>query len=232
MVKSTHTPHPPTRRRRRLRHCAAGHAAISSARGEPFVWIMGAALVAGLAMITGFLAFVLYVGAMTFWPAAIEAVTTTDGKLIAGEAFRSEIYRVPEEQLQIRPADVRATIAANLGMAERTLYRVGNYDLFGEDFVWVSDFDKISVTFHKDIYLIERLEWGPFIGRVRGLDLAAAKTANPSFATLAKAHRAAVARRATDRSSRKSRHRGGQSPNRRSAACVQTRGARLRRRQR
>jgi phosphate transport system permease protein len=104
---------------------------------------------------------------------------------------------VPEEQLQIRPADVRATIAANLGMAERTLYRVGNYDLFGEDFVWVSDFDKISVTFHKDIYLIERLEWGPFIGRVRGLDLAAAKTENPSFATLAKAHRAAVARRAT-----------------------------------
>src|SRR5262245_44557955 len=111
-----------------------------AARGEPFVWIMGAALVAGLAMITGFLAFIVYVGALTFWPAPVEVVTKTDGKIVAGEIFRSETYKVPEDQLQALPEAARAKIADNLGIAERTLYRVGNYDLFGEDFVWVPDF--------------------------------------------------------------------------------------------
>jgi phosphate transport system permease protein len=167
-----------------------------SARGEPFVWIMGAALVAGLTMITGFLAFVFYVGALTFWPAPIEVVTTLDGKLIAGEVFRSETYKVPEEQLQIRSDDVRAKIAENRGMAERTLYRVGNYDIFGEDFVWVSEFDKKSVVFPKDIYLIERMEWGPFIGRIKEVDLAGEKTPSPALAEIAAAHKAAEVRRA------------------------------------
>src|SRR5262245_32349731 len=73
-----------------------------SARGEPYVWIMGAALVAGLAMITGFLGFVIYFGAVTFWPKPIEAVTLIDGKTIAGEIFRSETYKPPEEQLAQR----------------------------------------------------------------------------------------------------------------------------------
>ncbi len=167
-----------------------------SARGEPFVWIMGAALVAGLAMITGFLAFIFYVGALTFWPAPIEFVTTLDGKLTAGEVFRSETYKVPDEQLQTRSADIRAKIAKNLGMGERTLYRVGNYDLFGEDFVWISEFDKKSVAFPKDIYLVERMEWGPFIGRIKEIDLAGAKTTSPALATISAAHKASEVRRA------------------------------------
>jgi phosphate transport system permease protein len=142
------------------------------------------------------LAFVFYVGALTFWPAPIEVVTTLDGKLIAGEVFRSETYKVPEEQLQIRSDDVRAKIAENRGMAERTLYRVGNYDIFGEDFVWVSEFDKKSVVFPKDIYLIERMEWGPFIGRIKEVDLAGEKTPSPALAEIAAAHKAAEVRRA------------------------------------
>ena len=166
-----------------------------SAHGEPFVWIMGAALVAGLAMIVGFLALILYVGASTFWPQAIVVVETTDGKTIAGEAFRSETYRPSAEQLAAKSEAVREQIAANLGNAERTLYRVGNYDVFGEDFVWVSAFDVKSITYAKDIYLVERLEWGPFIGRVKEIDLAGNKTASPSYAKLKQAFGAAEHRR-------------------------------------
>ena len=166
-----------------------------AARGEPFVWIMGAALVAGLVMITGFLAFVIYVGALTFWPSPIEVVTRTDGKVIAGEVFRTERYRVPEEAVKAATPDVQAKIQQDLGFAERTLYRVGNFDLFGEDFVWVSEFDKKSVAFPRDIYMIERVEWGPFIGRIKEIDLAGAKTAAPGFAAIKAAHRAAEARR-------------------------------------
>src|SRR5262245_38295919 len=87
-----------------------------SARGEPYVWIMGAALVAGLAMITGFLAFVMYFGAVTFWPQPVEVVALADGKTIAGEVFRTETYKPPEEQLAQRPPAVLAQVAANNGV--------------------------------------------------------------------------------------------------------------------
>jgi phosphate transport system permease protein len=166
-----------------------------AARGEPFVWLMGAALVAGLAMILGFLAFVIYVGVLTFWPVAIEVVTRADGKIVAGEVFRTERYRVPEDAVKAAPADAKAKIEADLDFAERTLYRVGNYDIFGEDFVWIPEFDKKTVAFPRDIYMIERVEWGPFIGRIKEIDLAGTKTANPAAAQIAAAHKAAEVRR-------------------------------------
>lgn len=166
-----------------------------SAQGEPFVWIMGAALVIGLTMIVGFLAFVLYVGLATFWPQQIPAITTVDGKTIAGEVFRTEAYKPPPEVLANKSEVVRAKVAADLGIAERTLYRVGNYDLFGEDFVWVSNYDVKSVAYHKDIYLIERMEWGPFIGRVKEIDRAGTKIATPTFAQISVDQKAAEQRR-------------------------------------
>ena len=155
-----------------------------SARGEPYVWIMGAALVGGLAMILGLLAYVAVVGTMTFWPSRIASVTTLDGRTIAGEAFRSETYRVPADVLEAQTPDIQARINASLGKADRTLYRVGNFDIFGEDFVWVSDFEKKAVTFDRDMYFVERLEWGPFVGRVKQIDLAGTSTGTPRVAQI------------------------------------------------
>ncbi len=166
-----------------------------SAMGEPFVWVMGASLVAGLAMIIGFLALILYVGAVTFWPAPIVVVEMTDGKVIAGEEFRNETYKPSPEQLAGKSEAIREQIAANFGSAERTLYRVGNYDLFGEDFVWVPAFDVKAVKFAKDMYLVERREWGPFVGRVKEIDLAGTKSAAPSYSALRTAYAAADTRR-------------------------------------
>ena len=152
-----------------------------SARGEPFVWIMGASLVAGLGMIIGLLCYVFFVGALTFWPASIETVSTVDGKTIAGEPFRSETFRVPAEALQALAPNAQNKISNNFGMDERTLYRVGNYDLYGEDFVWVPDFNKKAVTFDRGMYFVERLEWGPFVGRVKELNLSGKSMPAPSY---------------------------------------------------
>lgn len=157
-----------------------------SAMGEPYVWFMGAALVGGLGMIMGLLGYVTIVGALTFWPAPVATVTTVEGRVIAGEAFRSESYHVPEDVIATRSPDVRKKVSVDLGIADRTLYRVGNYDLFGEDFVWVPDFDTKSVTFDRDMYFVERLEWGPFVGRVKQLDLAGTVLEKPDAAALRK----------------------------------------------
>ena len=167
-----------------------------AARGEPFVWIMGAALVIGLTMITGFLAFVIYVGALTFWPQPVAVVTTTQGKVIAGEPFRTETFKPRPEQLEGASPEARAQVEADLGIVERTLYRVGNYDLFGEDFAWVSTFEVKSTTYPKDMYFTERLEWGPFVGRMKELDAAGAKQASPTYKQLRDAYALAVVRRA------------------------------------
>jgi phosphate transport system permease protein len=166
-----------------------------SARGEPYVWMMGAALVMGLAMIMGLLGYVFYVGAITFWPQQVVTVKTLDGRTIAGEIFRSEDYRVPDAVLENLPAETREKIAEKLGMARRTMYRVGNYDLFGEDFVWVSDFEKKSVTFDRAMFFVERLEWGAFIGKVKGLDLDGKSVAKPDLKSLTAAVRAGQVRR-------------------------------------
>jgi phosphate transport system permease protein len=166
-----------------------------SARGEPFVWMMGAALVMGLGMIVGLLSYIFYVGAITFWPQALATVSTLDGRTIAGEVFRSESYKVPSAVMETLPADTRSKIEANLGVAERTLYRVGNYDLFGEDFVWVSDFEKQSVSFDPTMYFVERLEWGAFVGKVKSIDLDGKLMENPNLQALQAAVKAGEARR-------------------------------------
>lgn len=168
-----------------------------SAQGEPYVWIMGAALVAGLSMILGFLGFVLYVGAATFWPVPINVVTLNNGKVIAGEEFRTETYKPSADQLAGESAEAKAAVSAAQGVAARTLYRVGNYDLFGEDFVWVPHFDKKSVTYPKDLYHVERMEWGPFLGKIKEINLSGTVIATPPLAKLQTEHDQAVDRRQT-----------------------------------
>jgi len=91
------------------------------------------------------------------------------------------------------PAEWQAQIEADEGFASRTLYRVGNFDLYGEDFRWISDYTVKSVEHPPELVFVERLEWGPFIGTVKGLQVEGATVAfngldDDAFET---AHRAA-----------------------------------------
>ncbi|AVZ80648.1 MAG TPA: phosphate ABC transporter permease PstA [Pseudothauera hydrothermalis] len=138
-----------------------------SAVGEPALWGFGGALALGLILICGFLLMIFWNGITTFWPKPIEVVTLTNGNTVAGEPSRRNLYRPEAAVLQRLPDPVRQQIAADDGYAERTLYRVGNYDLYNEDFRWVNDFDVQKVERPKDFYFFERQEWGAFIGRIR-----------------------------------------------------------------
>lgn len=138
-----------------------------SAVGEPALWGFGGALALGLILICGFLLMIFWNGITTFWPKPIEVVTLTDGNTVAGVPSRRNLYRPEGAVLQRLPEPVRQQIAADDGYAERTLYRVGNYDLYNEDFRWVNDFDVQKVERPKDFYFFERQEWGAFVGRIR-----------------------------------------------------------------
>ena len=136
------------------------------ARGEPALWSLGGALAIGVIMIIGFLILVLWNGIVTFVPKPIAVVTSVDGTVTAGEPFRSEVFKLSPDILERLSGDWQQNIAANEGYAERTLYRIGNFDLYGEDFRWVVQFDVQDIAYPEDIVFVERLEWGPFVGTV------------------------------------------------------------------
>ena len=143
-----------------------------AARGAPSTWLLGGALALGCTMILGFLLLVAWNGIVTFWPRQVEVVTLSSGQVVAGEPFRGEDYRPPAAQVEALPPAHRARIAAAFGFASRTLYRTGNFDIYNEDFRWVSDFEVARAEAPAGLFFVERLEWGPFIGRIASVDLA------------------------------------------------------------
>ena len=155
----------------RTRATAIGRVRSTSlrARGEPFVWLLGGALAFGVIMIVGLLLLVLWNGIATFVPKPVAVVELAGGGRIAGERARSELYRLPAEQLARLGERERADIAAAAGFASRTLYRTGNYDIYNEDFRWVSDFEVHSVVYPKAMMFVERREWGPLVGTIVSL---------------------------------------------------------------
>jgi len=166
------------------------------AEGEPWTWVLGGALSLGIVMILALLALVFVNGAITFWPRPVEVITLADGTRMAGDAIRSQEFRPGPEILEPLPPQTKAAIAANGGAAERTLYRIGNYDVYGDDYRWVSDFERRGSAFPKEMVLLERLEWGIFFGEIVGMKRGGADVAvgGPRSPEFAQAHAAARAR--------------------------------------
>jgi len=152
---------------RRVRRYTADLSAV----GEPALWGFGGALALGIILIAGFLFLIAWNGIATFWPAPVERVELRDGTVIAGVATRGGPYRVGEDVLLRLDEGQRTEIEDNLGIASRTLYKTANFDLYGDDFRWVSDFEVTAVTRPADFYYFERQQWGVFIGRVAGLTI-------------------------------------------------------------
>lgn len=161
-------------------------------RGEPALWVLGGALALGIAMIIGFLLLVVWNGVATFVPKPIDVVTERDGRITAGEPFREELFRPTEEAIAALTPEWQQRIADDEGYASRTLYRTGNFDLYGEDFRWISEFDVTKRERPANYLFVERLEWGPFVGSVKSVTIDGSERAltsldDPAFVA---AHRA------------------------------------------
>ncbi|MGY6549648.1 MAG: phosphate ABC transporter permease PstA [Roseinatronobacter sp.] len=139
-----------------------------SALGEPALWGFGGALALGIIMIAIFLMVVLYNGATTFWPKTIEQVELTDGSIIAGTERRAQTFRPNPASLT---PEQREIVEENDGFAFRTLYQTANFDIYGDDFRWVADFEIDNITQPADFYYFERQVWGVFVGRIAGMQI-------------------------------------------------------------
>jgi phosphate transport system permease protein len=158
------------RRRRRVHH-GSGPMSLF-AQGQPVVWLTGGGLVLCLCMVLGLLALVFSQGVATFWPGRLEQVRLHDGSVHLGEVTRVEHYRPGPELIAALPeerrTEVERALAARDGLATRRLLRTGNYELTGEHFLWVSDFEVASEEEPAWSLLVERMAWGRFYGAPRG----------------------------------------------------------------
>lgn len=139
--------------------------------GQPFLWGFGGALAVGVLMTVGFLILVFYNGLTAFLPKPIEVVTLNDGTTIAGEPTRDDLVKLAPDAVKALPKAAQDFIVKNRGYDQRNLYRIANFDLYNEDFKWVSDYNVKSVERPKDFFFVERTEWGPFIGKIHAITI-------------------------------------------------------------
>jgi phosphate transport system permease protein len=166
------------------------------------VWLTGGGLTVAILMIAGLLALVVAQGVTTLWPAPVVKATLADGGTVMGEVTRGESFRPGASLLDaLAPeaaAKARAELAAGDGTLQRRLVRIGNYELTGEHFQWVSDFQVAAEERPAWAVVIERTAWGRFYGVPRAFLLdgrRVAETPEAAWALFTDHHGGVAARR-------------------------------------
>ena len=139
--------------------------AADVAGNERATWLTGAALSLALLLIASLLVTIGARGLTTFWPGPIDRVDTARGETFLG---------VPVETERVEPSDADLRRMAELGVdaaekIERTRYLVGNRDLGQQSFRWLPVYEVEEIDRPGAAALIERDEWGVFLGIPRAV---------------------------------------------------------------
>ncbi len=131
--------------------------------GAPWIWLNGGAVTISMIMVFGLLLLILVRGFGNFWPHAIfettymapgaDAPVRIIGELrrsetMTGQAMRDAGVDVPEDQV----------------LVVRHLVKMGNRDVTGRDFGYFIDDFMDEWRYPEDIAVLERREWGDFLG--------------------------------------------------------------------
>lgn len=120
-------------------------------QGEPQVWGTAAALSITLLMVLTLLGVVMVNGLGFFWPSDTSLVTLKDGSRLLGE--------------------ITSTEKATENHGKRIQFKVGNRDIYGQDFRWVDASEIRSTAYPDDAVTLERKERGNFYGFLKSLSL-------------------------------------------------------------
>lgn len=118
--------------------------------GEAYVWLSAGATAFAVLLILSVLGIIAAGGLGAFWPRPLVQVTLSDGTVYLGEISGRE--PIPAERAS-QPEEHRVRIRA----ANRDLNR-------DRDFVWIPESEIASRSRPESALLIEREEYGPFIG--------------------------------------------------------------------
>jgi phosphate transport system permease protein len=133
--------------------------------GTPWIWLTGGMISISMIMVFGLLMLIAVRGLGHFWPSEVQvfeyrkdADTTMR---VMGSPVRSE--RVAAAILQ----ETGYAVPDSLDLTQRNLYKQGNRDLTGRDFVWYPEPLMSAPSVPKEAMILERREWGDFYGFLR-----------------------------------------------------------------
>ncbi len=130
--------------------------------GAPWIWLNGGAVALCMIMVIGLISLIAVRGFSHFWPAALVETTVTqrDGSrlMVLGEVTRSQT--IPAAVAR----DAGVEVPADVDLITRHLFKQGNRDVFGRDFVWHMEKGMDEWRFPRDAIAVERREWGNFYG--------------------------------------------------------------------
>ncbi len=115
--------------------------------GEPYVLATGAALAIILVMSLTLIGTVMTNGLGYFWPRALVKFELKDGSSALGQIMQQEKNPLSgEKRLQLK---------------------VGNRDIFGQDFRWIDEKEITTRSLPADAVLLERREHGNYFGMLK-----------------------------------------------------------------
>ena len=130
--------------------------------GSPWIWLNGGAVAICMVMVVGLLGLIAVRGFGHFWPADILQTSIIDREgarhIVMGEDVRAEI--IPAAVAR----DGGYTVADDVELITRHLFKLGNRDVNGRDFVWFLETGMEKWEYPVDAISIERREWGNFYG--------------------------------------------------------------------
>ncbi|MGH8522257.1 MAG: phosphate ABC transporter permease PstA [Gammaproteobacteria bacterium] len=127
--------------------------------GSPWVWLSAGAVSLCLVGVFGLLYLIAVNGLTHFWPARIAEIDYRDAdgarQILIGEMVDRELKTDAE----------RAA-----GGEAQVLMKLGNRDIYGLDFRWVSERGIIHMEYPREIIAVEREEWGNLYGYLAGVE--------------------------------------------------------------
>jgi len=131
--------------------------------GSPWIWLNGGAVSISIIMVFGLLLLILVRGFGHFWPSAVVETTyvQSDGEQVQviGELRKSETLTAQS----LREAGV--ALSEEQRLVTRHLFKLGNRDVTGRDFVYFIEDFMGEWSYPKEITVLERREWGDFYGK-------------------------------------------------------------------
>jgi phosphate transport system permease protein len=130
--------------------------------GEHWIWLNAAAVAISLIMVLGLLGLIGYKGLTHFWPKQLETVSI-------------QLNNISQKQYLGELVDESAATDEHgtLSDTERQyLYKIGNRDSFGLDFVWLKQSQIISIKKPLLAVTMERREWGNLYGFIDSIQQA------------------------------------------------------------
>lgn len=159
------------------------------AQGEPMVWLAGGMFAIACAMIVSLLGLILCQGLSTLWPKPYVVFPLEDGNFVGGEWIANQRYSISKDSIDEFPEQAREKASRLLGdrsllVSDQVYLRTGNFDVGSRHFTYVPTIllSSEKPVIPKDIWLVERLEWGVLFGLPIRIERNVAPEMDPGFA--------------------------------------------------